>query len=103
MGVSPEAREGWLKPEYAEFYPGLEPGVWQPVGVLLQRIAALVARDPSKSGVITGERTLRDDRFEFRGASDRPEGWPGSLSRLSDAGAGPGSAAPTPRRHDPPA
>jgi hypothetical protein len=39
--------------------------------------------------VITGERLLRDDHFEFRGASPRPAGLPPELSRLSDASAEP--------------
>ena len=48
--------------------------------------------DRSRSGVITGERLLRDDHFEFRGSSPRPEGLPPRLSRMSDAGTDPDRA-----------
>ena len=47
-------------------------GVWQPVEVLINRVVTMLYGDRSQSGVITGERLLRDDHFEFRGASPRP-------------------------------
>jgi hypothetical protein len=49
----------------------------------------LLYGDPSNSGRITGARLLREDHFEFRGASPRPEGWPERLTRMSDASAPP--------------
>jgi hypothetical protein len=82
-------REARLRPEFDYLYPDLEPLEWQPVEVLINRVVTMLYGDPSRSGVITGERLLRDDHFEFRGSSPRPAGLPPDLSRLSDASAEP--------------
>jgi hypothetical protein len=82
-------REGRLKPEHAALYPGLEAGVWMPVETLLRYVIDLIHHDRSKSGVLTGRRLLHEDHFEYRGASDRPEGLPSGATRLSDSGAEP--------------
>jgi hypothetical protein len=79
-------REARLRPEFEYLYPEIEPGTWQPVEELINRVVTLLYGDRSRAGVITGERLLRDDHFEFRGASPRPPGLPPDLSRLSDAG-----------------
>ena len=86
-GRSPETRgrEARLRTEFGYLYPGLEAGVWTPVEVLINRVVTLLYGDPSNSGRITGSRLLREDHFEFRGASARPEGWPERLTRMSDA------------------
>lgn len=91
----PEARgrEARLRPDFDYLYPDIEPGVWQPVEVLINRVVAMLYGDRSRSGVITGARLLRDDHFEFRGSSPRPAGLPPDLSRLSDAGTEPERAA----------
>jgi hypothetical protein len=85
-------REARLRPEYDYLYPDIEPGDWQPVEVLINRVVTMLYGDRSRSGVITGERLLRDDHFEFRGKSARPTGLPSDLSRLSDAGTAPARA-----------
>jgi hypothetical protein len=85
-------REARLRPEYDYLYPDIEPGVWQPVEVLIHRVVTMLYGDKSRSGIITGERLLRDDHFEFRGRSPRPTGLPPDLSRLSDAGTEPEQA-----------
>src|SRR5689334_4584023 len=85
-------REARLRPAFDYLYPEIEPGVWQPVEVLIHRVVTMLYGDKSRSGVITGDRLLRDDHFEFRGASPRPAGLPARLSRLSDAGADPDRA-----------
>ncbi|MGH7528647.1 MAG: hypothetical protein ACREMX_18285 [Gemmatimonadales bacterium] len=82
-------REARLKPDFAYLYPGIEAGTWTPVETLLNRVVTLLYGDRSKSGVITGERLLREDHFEFRGSSPRPEGLPPDLTRLSDSAAEP--------------
>lgn len=82
-------REARLRPEFDYLYPDLEPGVWHPVEMLINRVVTMLYGDRSRAGVITGERLLRDDHFEFRGASPRPKGWPDGLSRMSDASAAP--------------
>jgi hypothetical protein len=79
-------REARLRPEFDYLYPEIEPGTWQPVEELINRVVTLLYGDRSRAGVITGERLLRDDHFEFRGVSPRPPGLPPDLSRLSDAG-----------------
>jgi hypothetical protein len=85
-------REGRLKPQHASLYPGLEPGVWLPVETLIRHVTELIHQEPSRSRTITGTRLLHQEHFEYRGASERPEGLPQSASRLSDAGAEPGSS-----------
>lgn len=85
MGVK-RGREARLKPQYAELYPGLVPGVWTPVEELLHHVTELIAQDRSKTGTITGPRLLHEDHFEYRGTSIRPEGLPAGSTRLSDAG-----------------
>ncbi len=82
-------REARLRAEYARLYPGLEPGVWMPVETLLRHITDLVHQDPAKAGIITGTRLLRQEHFEYRGSSVRPEGLPEGATRISDSGAEP--------------
>jgi hypothetical protein len=88
----PRGREARLRPEYDYLYPDIEPGTWHPVEVLINQVVTMLYGDRSRSGVITGERLLRDDHFEFRGQSPRPAGLPPDLSRLSDAGTEPEQA-----------
>jgi len=78
-------REARLRSEFDYLYPDLEPGTWYPVETLINRVVTMLYGDRSRAGVITGERLLRDDHFEFRGMSPRPAGLPPELSRLSDA------------------
>jgi hypothetical protein len=85
----PRGREARLLPAFDYLYPDIEPGVWQPVEVLIHQVVTMLYGDRSRSGVITGDRLLRDDHFEFRGSSPRPTGLPAHLSRMSDAGAEP--------------
>ncbi len=82
-------REARLKADFAYLYPGLDSTVWTPVEALINRVVTLLYGDPANSGRITGARLLREDHFEFRGASPRPEGWPEGLTRMSDAAAPP--------------
>ena len=82
-------REARLKSDFAYLYQGLEAGTWMPVEVLINRVVTLLYGDPASSGRITGARLLREDHFEFRGSSPRPEGWPEGLTRMSDAAAPP--------------
>ena len=82
-------REARLRPEFDYLYPDVEAGVWYPVEVLINRVVTMLYGDRSRAGIITGERLLREDHFEFRGSSPRPDGLPPDLSRLSDASAEP--------------
>ena len=85
-------REARLRPEFDYLYPDVEPGVWHPVEILINRVVTMLYGDRTRAGVITGERLLRDDHFEFRGSSPRPAGLPEDLSRLSDASTAPDRA-----------
>jgi hypothetical protein len=87
----PRGREARLRKQFAALYGGIDPEVWIPVETLLRQVTEIVHRDRTKSGVITGERILLDDHFDFRGASPRPEGLPRESSRMSDAAAEPES------------
>jgi hypothetical protein len=78
-------REARLKPDSAHLYPCIDSSAWFPVEVLINRVVTLLYGDPANSGLITGERLLREDHFDFRGASPRPDGWPAGLTRMSDA------------------
>jgi hypothetical protein len=82
-------REARLRSEFARLYPGLDPEVWMPVESLLRHVTDLIHQDPAKAGIITGTRLLRQEHFEYRGSSDRPEGLPEGFTRLSDSGAEP--------------
>ena len=90
---APRGREARLRKQFAQLYAGIDAGVWMPVELALRQVTDLIHRDRSKSGVITGGRLLRDEHFEFRGTSARPEGLPQGSTRLSDAGAEPSSSS----------
>src|SRR5918999_3817326 len=94
-------REGRLKPDHAQLYHGLKPGVWLPVETLIRHVTDLIHRDPSKSRTITGPRLLHQDHFEYRGSSSRPEGLPPGSTRMSDAGDEPDQLGPPPHQFDP--
>jgi len=89
---APRGREARLRNQFAQLYAGISPDVWVPVELLLSQVTELIHKDRTKSGVITGPRLLRDEHFEFRGASARPVGLPDGSTRLSDAGADPSAA-----------
>lgn len=80
-------RQARLKPGLGKLYPGIEAGVWRPVEGLLRHVAILVHQRLADPRSITSDRLLRDDHFEFRGDSVRPEGLPADRSRLADTGA----------------
>lgn len=82
-------REARLRNDFAHLYPGINASAWTPVEILINRVVTLLYGEPTNSGRITGARLLREDHFEFRGASPRPQGWPARLTRMSDAAAPP--------------
>jgi hypothetical protein len=88
-------REARLKALYAKLYPGLTAGVWMPVERVLRHVTDLIHQDRSKAGVITGTRLLRQEHFEYRGSSARPDGLPADASRLSDSTVEPGQRGAT--------
>lgn len=60
-------REARLRPEFAEFYPGLEPGVWYPAATIAELLVTQ-ARTLSTPQEATARR-LGTEHFEFRGGS----------------------------------
>jgi hypothetical protein len=80
----PEAliREARLRPEHADSYPEIEPGVWTPAAGLARLVLdrGLYRRAPDTKG----DRPLPGEHFEFRGPSLPPESRPGGRSRQTD-------------------
>jgi hypothetical protein len=62
--VQDNIREARLRPEYAELYPALQPGVWLPATTVGQQ---LLLWHLAKAVTPRGERLLADEHFEFRG------------------------------------
>jgi hypothetical protein len=70
--VNHTVREARLRPEFAELYPTLAPGVWLPASdlgrqLLLWHLA--LGRSPQ------GERLMSEEHFEFRGGGQRDGAW----------------------------
>jgi hypothetical protein len=65
--VQGNIREARLRPEFAELYPGLEPGVWLPATTVGQK---LLLWHLATAAAPRGERLLADEHFEFRGGFD---------------------------------
>jgi hypothetical protein len=80
----PEAmtREARLRPEHAESYPDIEPGVWTAAAGLARLVLdrGLYRKVPGARG----DRPLPEAHFEFRGPSLPPEARPGGRSRQTD-------------------
>src|SRR4051794_40150541 len=80
----PEAliRQARLRPEHADSYPDIAPGVWTPAAGLARLVLdrGLYRRIPGAKG----DRPLPEEHFEFRGPSLPPESRPGGRSRQTD-------------------
>ena len=66
MGEQPGVREARLRPEFAAFYPGLEPGTWEDAAALAEQMLTEHLLRPSP-GYMLSERVLAKEHFEFRG------------------------------------
>lgn len=77
-------REVRLRPEFAEEYPDMPPGVWMPATELARRLVER-ARARRKEGRYT--RTFDPTHFEFRGGDDLPRST-GDRTRSTDAEGG---------------
>jgi hypothetical protein len=60
VGEQTGVREARLRPEFAELYPGLEPGAWEDATILAEQVLS--------------DRVLATEHFEFRGGD--PAGRP---------------------------
>jgi hypothetical protein len=59
-------REARLKPEFAELYPTLTPGQWEPAARVAEAVLArLLLLEISEAPV--QDRVLQEQHFEFRG------------------------------------
>jgi hypothetical protein len=59
------AREARLKPEHADVYPLLEPGVWEPAAEVGARILLWQVQQVGTAALAS--RILDEEHFEFRG------------------------------------
>lgn len=64
----PNTREARLRPEFAYLYPGIQPGIWVPARLLVDR--EVVRQERRRREGTTGGRLrdLNDLHFEFRDA-----------------------------------
>lgn len=73
-------REARLRPEFASFYPSLEPGVWLPATTVGQK---LLLWHLTAAVTPQGERVMAEEHFEFRGGRSA-ENRNGARTRASD-------------------
>jgi hypothetical protein len=71
-------REARLRPDYAERYPGIEPGIWFNAATLAEHLERRRAREGDEAPA--GPRALSPEHFEFRGG-ERPVGIRAVLGR----------------------
>ncbi len=80
-------REARLRPKYADLYPTLTPGQWEPPRVAEAVVARLLLLEISESPLL--ERVLPEQYFVFRG--ETPHGEPATSGRARSADPGDGS------------
>ena len=74
-------REARLKPEYAAFYPGVQPGIWMAASTIGQQLLLWHLTAPAMP---QGERLMAEEHFEFRGGRKRVGSWINMRTRLAD-------------------
>jgi hypothetical protein len=72
-------REARLRADFADRYPGIEPGVWFTAATLAEHLHHRRTRDKDLA-LPNGPRMLSSDHFEFRGG-ERPIGVSAMLGR----------------------
>lgn len=73
--LPPPTRQARLKREFADRYPGLDPGVWYPAAMVAEFCEAWLSRHPRPADGAP-RRMLDPDHFDFRGGAPRGPGWP---------------------------
>ena len=63
-------REARLRPEYAELYPELIPGQWEPAARIAEVVLARYLLQQLTDG--QADRALNETHFEFRGGAEVP-------------------------------
>jgi hypothetical protein len=77
----PPMREARLRPEFAQLYPTLTPGQWEPAARVAEAVLArLLLLEISEAPL--QDRVLNEQHFDFRGES--PDGSPPGPSRAAD-------------------
>ena len=82
-----DMREARLKPEFADLYPTLTPGQWEPAARVAEAVLArLLLLEISEAPL--QDRVLNEQHFEFRG--ETPDGAPRGpgISRAADRSEG---------------
>ena len=72
-------REARLRPEFADLYPELTPGQWEPASRIAEVVLARYLLQRMTDA--PGDRALDETHFEFRGGAE-PD--PGSQRRRAD-------------------
>jgi hypothetical protein len=62
----PGVRQALLKHDFADLYPGIQPGEWQPATLLAERVLAL-RRSRQRLTPLPLDRVLNRAHFGFRG------------------------------------
>jgi hypothetical protein len=71
MPAEAPPREARLRPEFADRYPGVEPGVWYIAATLAEHLLARFLRE-GEAGRAAPERIMDPEHFEFRGENNVP-------------------------------
>ena len=82
--ADPSPREARLRPEFADRYPGVDPGVWYIAATLAEHLLARFLRE-GEAGRTPPERIMDPDHFEFRGETNLPRAFQGSRMVIGSA------------------
>jgi hypothetical protein len=83
LRIPSKMREARLRPEFADLYPTLTPGQWEPAARVAEAVLArLLLLEISEAPL--QDRVLNEEHFEFRG--ETPDGTPraSGSSRAAD-------------------
>lgn len=78
----PAVREASLRAEFAEKYPGIEPGAWYSAAGLAERLITRLLREGVSDEELP-QRVLDPAHFEFRGGEAAPAGRTYPANQLS--------------------
>ena len=82
--ADPSPREARLRSEFADRYPGVDPGVWYSAATLAEHLLARFLRE-GEAGRSPPERIMDPDHFEYRGETNLPRAFQGSRMVIGSA------------------